>query len=65
MVTVVDRGPHHSVVKEVICRNCGSKLSYVPMDIKEKSGHNERDGSWGNQWIDCPVCAKKVNIKSW
>ena len=36
MVTVVSTVPHPSVVKEVVCRNCGATLSYVPMDIKEE-----------------------------
>lgn len=36
MVRVVDPGPHHTVVKEVVCRNCGAKLEYVPRDIRSR-----------------------------
>lgn len=32
-VVVVDKGPDPSVVKRVICQNCGAKLEYTPRDI--------------------------------
>lgn len=65
MIKIVDEGPHHSVVKNIVCKKCGVTLSYVPMDIKEKKGYNERDGSWGYQWINCLKCNEEITLKSW
>lgn len=65
MIKIIDEGPHHSVVKNAICKNCGVTLSYVPADVKERKGHNARDGSWGYQWINCPKCNEEITTKSW
>lgn len=37
MIRIIDEKPDASVVKNVICRNCGVKLEYVPADVKEKN----------------------------
>ena len=65
MVKIIDEEPHKSVVKEKVCKNCGCTLSYTPLDVKENTGYNERDGYWGHQWIVCPKCSKNVTIKAW
>lgn len=65
MVTVVNKGPHPSVVKEVICRNCGSTLSYTPVDVtavtsRDYDGHNSID-----HHIVCPTCSNKVHVSKY
>lgn len=65
MVTVVSTVPHQSVIKETICRNCGSTLQYVPRDIKERfvsdySGDRERI-----RYIECPPCGHQVTVKGY
>lgn len=62
MVTVVSTVPHQSVVKQVVCRNCGATLEYVPADVKE---HRWRD--YGNSLnieknIECPACTYTINV---
>jgi len=63
MVTIVNKEPHSSVVKEVICRNCGATLSYVPMEVKEKTYKDYGGGSDTERWIDCPNCNNKQGVK--
>lgn len=65
MVRIIDEGPDPSVVKKVICKNCGAKLEYVPNDVKEYSGTDYGGGPDGHTWIDCPKCQKRVVLRSW
>lgn len=44
MVTVVDTKPHKSVVKEVVCRNCGATLEYTPNDVQSELHHDYGGG---------------------
>lgn len=65
-VRVIEEKPDPSVVKQVICRNCGVKLEYTPQDVKE--GHRGRDisgGPDGNDYITCANCFGRVIVKSW
>ena len=65
MVTVVSTTPHASVIKETICRNCGSTLQYVPADIK-KEVHTDYTGGRDTYYhIVCPPCGHKVNVKGY
>lgn len=62
MIKVIDPGPHHSVVKEVICRNCGAKLKYAPVDVESK-----RVSCMGDvevvYFIKCPCCGNDVSVR--
>lgn len=65
MVTVVSTVPHPSVIKEIVCNNCGSTLDYVPNDIKLKwvsdyTGDRERVKYI--KYIDCPVCDHNLQV---
>lgn len=63
MVTVVSVVPDRSVVKEVICRNCGSKLEYVPADI-QKHSYKDYDGTSNTDYfIICPPCSNRVIVR--
>lgn len=63
MVTVVSTVPHHSVVKEVICKNCGATLQYVPKDVVSKSVTDYGGGSDTYHHIVCPPCGSAVYVK--
>lgn len=63
MVTVVSTVPHPSVVKEVVCRNCGATLNYVPADIKREESRDYTGGLDVNHYINCPPCNHKVYVK--
>lgn len=65
MVTVVSRIPHQSVVKETICRNCGSTLQYVPRDIKERIEGDYTGGRDVYHYIECPECGDNVTVKGY
>lgn len=63
MVTVVKTEPHPGVVKEVICRNCGATLNYVPKDVLE-SKVSDYTGDYDIvKFINCPPCGNKVYVK--
>ena len=65
MVTVVSTVPHPSVVKEVVCRNCGSTLNYVPADVKEEVHRDYGGGSDTYYHIQCPPCGHKQTVKGY
>lgn len=64
-VKVISEGPDPSIIKEIICKNCGAKLSYVPNDVKDRHGVDYSGGYEGEEWIDCPLCNKEVIIRCW
>lgn len=63
MVTVVSTVPHPSVVKEVICRNCGATLNYVPADIQNKTVSDYTGDRETVYFIKCPPCSHEVSVK--
>lgn len=63
MVTVVNRDPHMSVVKETICRNCGVTLQYVPNDVKEDYTSDYTGSKDYYNYIQCPNCNKHVTVR--
>ena len=64
-VRVIKEAPAKEVLKEIICRNCGVTLEYVPADVKSYHGTDIGGGPDGCEWIDCPRCSKRVTIRSW
>jgi hypothetical protein len=63
MVKVISTTPHPSVVKEVVCRNCGVTLEYIPKDIQEHR-YKDYDGcSETEYFITCPPCGHMVHVK--
>lgn len=64
-VRIVDEKPDPSVVKQIVCTQCGAKLEYLPIDVKERHGTDYSGGPDGAEWIDCPKCQKPVTIRSW
>lgn len=65
MVTVVSTQPHPSVVKETVCRNCGSTLQYVPRDVNHREVSDYCGGRDTVYFIDCPTCNKEVFVKGY
>lgn len=65
MVKVIDEGPDPSVVKQIVCRNCGAKLEYVPAEVLSYNGTDYSGGPDGCEYIICPKCKKQVVIRSW
>lgn len=63
MVTVVSTVPHPSVVKEVICCNCGSTLNYVPADVKQTTHRDYTGDADIIHSIECPACKHEVTVK--
>jgi len=62
MVKVISTEPHRSVVKEIVCKNCGATLQYVPKDIESEIHHDYGGGSDEFRFIKCPPCGQKVGV---
>lgn len=65
MVTVVSTVPHPSVIKEAVCRNCGSALNYVPRDVQSRTYKDYSGCSDTDYFIVCPTCDEKVFVKNY
>ena len=55
---VVDSNPHPSVIKYVVCKNCGATLECVPNDIKRKIVTDYAGGKDVYDVVTCCVCNK-------
>lgn len=65
MVTVVSKQPHATVLKEIICRNCGCTLQYVPRDIKERTVSDYTGDRELVRYIECPECNDQVTVRGY
>ena len=63
-VKVVETKPDPSVVKHIICKNCGAKLEYVPNDVKTKHYTCMGEPS-GSEYVKCPNCGKDATVREW
>lgn len=62
-IRIINPEPDKSVVRRCICRNCGVKLQFVPMDI-QKELHYDYTGDFDEYYfIQCPKCNKKIQVK--
>lgn len=59
---VISKDPHHSVVKEKICTNCGATLEYVPNDVKSKTTSDYTGSKETWRYITCPECNKELGV---
>lgn len=60
MIQVLDPKPHKSVVKEVICCNCGVTLSYTPNDVQKRVIVDYGGGRDTIRFINCPPCGNEL-----
>ena len=62
VIRIINEVPHPTVVKEVICKNCGVTLEYTPSDVTENR-YRDYDGGGGVQGlIGCPKCSKTIVV---
>jgi hypothetical protein len=64
-IRIIEKKPDKSVLKEVICRNCGVKLEYTPNDIRKYEGRDISGGPDGSWWITYPKCRERIILRSW
>ena len=62
---IVSNIPHPSVVRELICTNCGVTLEYVPADIEERIEKDYTGGTDRIHFITCPSCKVKINVNKY
>jgi transcription elongation factor Elf1 len=48
--------------ERVSCDNCGSRLEYLPIDVKQGSRYNIRRGMYIYKYIVCPVCGEETRV---
>lgn len=63
MVRIIEEKPDPSVVKQVICRNCGVKLEYIPLDVKNYTTCDYGGGYDIVHYVSCPKCENKVTVR--
>lgn len=63
MVRIVNTKPHKSVVKKVICDNCGVTLEYVPNDVSTRTIRDYGGGSDTEKYFVCPNCDHTIVLE--
>jgi hypothetical protein len=65
MVRVLDDKLDPKVVKRTSCRRgCGSRLEYVPNDVKSRRYQDYGGGTDTVYEITCPKCGKAVEVSA-
>ena len=62
-VRIVELKPDASIVKRVICKNCGVTLEYVPNDVHHRLYTDYGGVSDTYYWIDCPACQHEISVR--
>lgn len=62
MTRIIDEGPDPSVVKQVVCPNCGVKLEYVPKDTRHVNRSDYTGGVDTYLILDCPKCSHQIEV---
>lgn len=63
MIKIIDTNPHKSVVKEVVCKNCGSTLEYTPSDVQRSYTTDYTGDKDYYNFIKCPSCSHEIVVK--
>ena len=61
-IKLINPEPDPSVLKQVICRKCGVKLEYAPIDVVSKEIHDYGGGSDIFSYIKCPNCQFTIEV---
>ena len=56
-------GTDDKVKRQVTCRECGSILEYLVIDIKSRTVLDYTGDSDTYYWIDCPECRNEVPVR--
>lgn len=64
MIRIIEEKPDPSVVKQILCRNCGVKLEYLPIDVQSYTASDYGGGSDTYYYIKCPKCNNTVYVKA-
>lgn len=63
---IIEEKPDPSVVKTVVCQDCGVKIEYIPNDVvnlwSRYDYSGEPDGADG---FKCLKCNKDIVVKRW
>lgn len=62
MIRIIEEKPDPSVVKQVLCHNCGVKLEYVPHDIQKRKVSDYTGGCDTYHYITCPKCSEEIPV---
>jgi predicted RNA-binding Zn-ribbon protein involved in translation (DUF1610 family) len=63
---IISVKPAKSVVKRVVCKDCGAKIEYTPNDVITLwSSRDYGGGPDGATGFKCPNCSKNIIITRW
>ena len=63
MIRIIKTEPHKSIVKEVICRNCGTTLEYTPNDVLVDYTTDYLGDRDYFSYVGCLACTCKVRVE--
>ncbi len=62
MIRIIDDKPHPTVVKQVVCRNCGVTMEYAPVDVQTRIEKDYAGGSDSIRYVPCPRCNHQQTV---
>ncbi len=62
-IRIVEQKPDPSVIRNCICKRCGVKLEYLPLDVLHKTYSDYGGGSDSMSFITCLQCGNTIEVK--
>ncbi len=62
VIKIVDEEPDPSVIKKTICKNCGIKIEFLPIDVLSKTLYSFGESEI-YRYIPCPKCNSEITVK--
>lgn len=63
-IRIVEDKPDPKVVREVVCKQCGVKLEYLPIDILQGKHYDYGGGCDAVEYIKCPKCQADITLRT-
>jgi len=58
----VIRDASKDIEKTTVCKNCGTELGFIPVDVKSER-HYDYTGDFDIfKYVKCPNCKKKIGV---
>ncbi len=65
VVRIIEEKPDPSVVRQVVCQECGVKLEFTKGDVTTRKYRDISQVECSYCWITCPKCHKEVNVTNY
>ena len=63
-IRIVDETPHPGVIRTAICKQCGTKIEFLPIDIQAQPLYSMGEYECTSYSVQCPKCKSNIDVKN-